>query len=202
MMEVSANTLPLAGGLNSFGVRIFNRGYATMYLATSRGNGSDPGDLSILVRNPQGQEVSRQPFTGSPAGVIFSGGVGYLPVAPGASFSMTVSNVLVPEALSSNLVTFEAVASAIYDRFSPDGQQQSGPLTGSMQSSLAQTPYFGSAQTDSPTYSNDQPILITGQALDRLTSLPRANVPLKIGFGTRATGVPRRDDGREWKFLI
>src|SRR6185503_17128708 len=185
MMEVSANTLPLAGGLNSFEVRVFNRGYTTMYLATSRGNGADPGDLYILVRNPQGQEVSRQPFTGSPPGIIFSGGVGYVPLAAGASFRVTVPNVLVPEALAGNLVTFEAVASAIYDRFSADGQQQSGPLNGSVQSSLAQTPYFGTAQTDFPLYNNDQPILITGQALDRLTGLPRANVALKIGFATR-----------------
>jgi large repetitive protein len=185
MMEVSANAQPLAGGLNSFDVRVYNRGYATMFLATTRGNGADPGDLSIIVRNPQGQEVSRQAFTGSPAGIIFSGGVGYVAIASGASLSLTVPGVLVPEALSGDIVTFEAVATAIYDRFSATGQQQSGPLSGSMQSSLAQTPYYGSAQTDSPVYSNDQPIIISGKALDRATGLPRANVPLKIGFATR-----------------
>jgi hypothetical protein len=185
MMEVSANAQPLAGGLNSFDVRVHNRGYATMYLATTRGNGSDPGDLSIIVRNAQGQEVSRQPFTGSPAGIIFAGGVGYVAIEPGASKLLTVPGVLVPEALASEIVTFEAVAESIYDRFSATGQQRSGPLIGSMQSSLAQTPYYGTAQTDSSVYSNDQPILVSGQALDRATGTPKANVPLKIGFATR-----------------
>ena len=82
--------------------------------------------------------------------------------------------------------------SAIYDRAATSGQQQSGPLNGSMQSSLSQTPYYGSAQTDQQLYSNDQPIIISGQALDRITGLPVASVPLKIGFcHARLSLVPR-----------
>ena len=67
----------------------------------------------------------------------------------------------------------------------PAGQQSSGPIIGSMQSSLSQTPYYGTAQTDHQLYSGDQPVLITGQALDRITGLPVPNVPLQIGFATR-----------------
>ena len=185
MIEISANQLPLAGGLTPFDVMIYNRGYTPMYFATARGNGANPGDLYISVKNSQGQEVSRTAFTGSPAGTIFAGGVGYLMVPVGGSTRITVPSVLVPEAMASNTVTFEAVVSAIYDRATSSGQQASGPLSGSVQSSLAQTPYFGSAQTDHPLYSDDTPIIITGQALDRLTGLPKANVPLKIGFATR-----------------
>lgn len=185
MVDVSANQLPLAGGLTAFNVRVYNRGYAPMYFATTRGNGAQPGDLYMSVLNPQGQEVSRTPFNGTPSGVLFYGDVGYLVVPPGGSTSLTVPNVLVPEALGSNVVTFLAVVGTIYDRASPSGQQASGPLLGSMQSSLSQTPYYGTAQTAQQLYSNDQPVVITGQALDRITGLPVPNVALKIGFATR-----------------
>ena len=185
MVDVSANQLPLAGGLTAFNVRVYNRGYAPMYFATTRGSRTQAGDLYISVLNPQGQEVSRTPFNGTPSGVIFYGDVGYVVVPPGGSTKLTVPDVLVPASLASNLVTFQAVVGTIYDRASPSGQQSSGPLVGSMQSSLSQTPYYATAQTDQQLYDNDQPIVITGQALDRITRQPVPNVPLKVGFATR-----------------
>jgi hypothetical protein len=185
MMDVSVNQLPLAGGLTPFNVRIYNRGYAPIYLAGARNNGSEPGDLYISVLSPQGQEVSRTPCNANGAGLLYYGDVGYLVVPPGGSSSLTVPDVLVPASLASNLVTFQAVVSTIYDRATPGGQQASGPLVGSMQSSLSQTPYYGMAHTDQQLYDNDQPIVITGQALDRVTGLPVPNVALKLGFSTR-----------------
>ncbi|HET7625846.1 MAG TPA: hypothetical protein VFM25_11335, partial [Verrucomicrobiae bacterium] len=184
MVELSANQLPLAGGLSDFDVRVYNRGYAPMYFAATRG-ASTPGDVYISIKNSQGQEVSRTPFNGTPSGLIFFGNVGYFMVPPGGSTSFTVPDVFVPEALASNTVTFEAVVGAIYDRGSAIGQQKSGPLVGDMQSKLSQTPYYATAQTDQSLYSNDQPVIISGQALNRNTGLPVPNVPLKIGFATR-----------------
>lgn len=184
-VEISANQIPLAGGLTPFTVKVFNRGLTPIYLATTRGSGAQPGDVYISVRNPQGQEVSRTPFNGTPPGTTFYGDAGYLAIPGGGATTFTVPGVLVPEALASNIVTFQAVVSAIYDRGSASGQQVSGPLSGSMQSSLTQTPYYGTAQTDYPLYSNDQPIVITGQARDRVTDLPVTNAALKIGFATR-----------------
>ena len=136
---------------------------------------------------PRARKSAARLATAHRAGVLFYGDVGYLVVPPGGSTSLTVPQVLVPAALASNVVTFQAVVSAIYDRASPSGQQVSGPLLGSMQSSLSQTPYYGTAQTDQQLYSNDQPIVITGQALDRITGYPVPNVPLKIGFATRGS---------------
>lgn len=185
MVEISANQLPLAGGLTPFSVKVYNRGLTPIYLATTRGSGAQPGDVYISVKNPQGQEVSRTPFNGTPAGTIFYGDVGYLAIPGGGATTFTVPGVLVPDALASNIVTFQAVVSAIYDRGSAAGQQVSGPLSGSMESSLIQTPYYGTAQTDFPLYSNDQPIIISGQARDRITDAPVPNAALKIGFATR-----------------
>jgi hypothetical protein len=109
MMDVSVNQLPLAGGLTPFNVRIYNRGYTPIYFVATRGGGSQPGDLYISVENPQGQEVARTPYTGTPTGVIFDGGVGYVMIPPGSSTTLTVPNVLVPAALASNHVSFQAV---------------------------------------------------------------------------------------------
>jgi len=117
--------------------------------------------------------------------VIFSGNVGYLQIPAGSSTTVTVPSVLAPASLASNTVTFQAVVGTIYDRVTPAGQQASGPLVGSMQSGLSQTPYYGTAQTDHSLYNGDLPVVITGQALSRASGQPVPNVPLKIGFATR-----------------
>jgi hypothetical protein len=184
-VELSVNVPPLAGGLTDFNLKVYNRGFKPMYFVATRQNGAKPGDVWVAVRNPVDQEVSRTEFSGVPNGVIFYGDVGYVMVPPGGSTSFVVRDVFVPESLASNIVTFQAVVGAIYDRVTPAGQQRSGPLSGSMLSALSQTPYYGTAQTDYLLYSNSQPVVITGQALDRATGQPVPNVPLKIGFATR-----------------
>jgi fibronectin type 3 domain-containing protein len=187
-IAVSANQLPMAGGLTPFQVQVFNRGYTDMQLVVLRGKGTQPGDVYISVQNALGQEVSRTPFLGVPPGTtLLSDGRAYVNIAPGASLAFAVSNVLVPAALTGQSnVTFVAVASSIYNQIGTPNETVSGPLSGSMvSSSLATPPYYGTAQTDKYNYVNDDPIVISGQALDSGTGLPVANVPLNIGFGTR-----------------
>ncbi|MHB8519117.1 MAG: FG-GAP-like repeat-containing protein [Limisphaerales bacterium] len=186
MVEVSANQQPLSGGLAQFNVQVFNRGYAPMDLVVTRNNGSDPGDLYISLINGLGQEVSRMFYNGIPSGTIFQpDGTGILRVAPGGSASIAVSNVLVPASLGTNSVFFQAAFDTIYYSFGGAGQLAAGPLSGGMASSLSLTPYYGTAQTDRQLYANDDPVVITGQALDRTTGQPVTNAALKIGFFTR-----------------
>lgn len=186
-VAVSVNQLPLAGGLTPFQVQVFNRCYVDIQMIVSRANGQQPGDLYISVQNGAGQEVSRTYYQAIPPGSIpRTDGSAYVDIAPGASFTLTVSNVLVPAALAGSTNTaFVAIVTNIYSQLGLASQQVSGPLSGSMVSSLSQTPYYGTAQTDHSVYTNDEPILITGQALDRTTGLPVPNVPLNIGFSTR-----------------
>ena len=54
-----------------------------------------------------------------------------------------------------------------------------------MQSGITLSEYYGTAQADKNGYSNNEVINISGQAIDRLTGLPRPNTPLKIGFYLR-----------------
>jgi hypothetical protein len=186
MVDIVANQQPLAGGLAAFQVRVFNRGGAPLDLVTTRNNGSQPGDLYVSVKNADGLEVSRGNFNGVPPGTTFlDDGRGIVRLLPGASVEATVPNVLVPEALATNAaVTFEAVAGHIYYNAGSGNELESGPLNGSMSSALAQTEYFGTAQTDQPGYANEQPVIVSGQAVNRANGLPMANVPLKIGFAS------------------
>jgi hypothetical protein len=186
-VEVVANQLPLAGGFSQFEVRVFNRGFTDINLVVTRNHGSDPGDIYISVKNALGQEVSRGDYNDLPAGTRFlPDGRGYVTIPPGAFLSGTVGGVLVPDALSTNAtVKFEAVVSKIYYNLGATDQVENGPLTGSINSALAQTDYYGTAQTDHPAYANDTPVIITGQAISRANHLPAPNVPLKIGFASR-----------------
>ena len=187
-IAVTADQLPLAGGLTTFQVQVRNPSSLDVEFIVSRGLGAQPGDFYISVQNSLGQEVGRTAFQGTPPGTVFlADGRGYATVKAGGLLTFSVPNVLVPAALSAATnVIFEAVASAIYSQFNTPAQVASGPLTGSMVSSgLAQAPYYGTAQTDHPSYANNPSILITGQALNSVTGVPLPNAPLNIGFAAR-----------------
>jgi hypothetical protein len=186
MISVSANQLPLAGGLATLQVQVFNRGYADLEFVTATENGAKPGDVYISVKNPQGQEVGRTLFTGTPHGTFFlNDGRAFVRVPGGSSIKFDVPNVLVADALGTNQATFEAVVSKTYNGLIGSDTVQGGELRGSMVSSLAQTPYYGTAQTAKTGYADEEPIIITGQAIDRQTGQPVPNTALKIGFSAR-----------------
>ena len=188
MIDVSAAQPPLAGGLATLNVRVNNRGYAPMDLLVARDGGTGLSDLGISLINQYGQEVGHADFKAIPPGAIFAGdGRVFMRVAPGQSTQLTVTNILVPESLGTNGLFFQATYNHIYYDLGGNSEVAGGPLQGGMVSSLAVTPYFGSAQTDHPFYANDDPVVISGQALDRFTQNPVPNVPLKIGFSISGT---------------
>ena len=187
-VAVSVNQLPLAGGLTPFQVQIYNPSYVDIDVVVSRGNGAQSGDVYISVENSFGQEVSRTPFLGTPLGTIFlPDGRAYVLIPAGSSLTFAVPNVLVPAALAgSTNTTFVVVVSNLYNQIGTTHEGVSGPLSGSMaSSSLAQTPYYGTAQTDKSAYENADPVLISGQAISQATGLPVPSAALNIGFATR-----------------
>ena len=187
-ITVSANQSPLAGGLSTFQVQVFNRSYVDVEFIVERGSGAQPGDFYISVQNNLGQEVSRTPFQGTPPGTTFlPNGIAYVKIAAGGSLSFNVPNVLVPAALAgSSNVVFQAVAGTIYSQYNTPNQVAGGPISGAMTvGSLAQPAYTGTAQTDQATYANDQPVQISGQAVSTATGLPVPNAALNLGFFAR-----------------
>ncbi|MBL9167077.1 MAG: VCBS repeat-containing protein [Verrucomicrobiales bacterium] len=182
-MTLNATQQPLAGGLSTLSLTVFNQGFADLDLLVTRANGSDPGDLSISVQNSLGAEVSKLDYIGVPPGTIFtSDGRGYLRIPPAGSRSITIPGVLVPESLGTNSAAFVATFSKLYYRLGQENEDVSGPISGSMVSALAVTPYYGVATTDSRLYADRDPIIISGQAIDRATGQPKPNAPLRIGF--------------------
>jgi hypothetical protein len=108
-------------------------------------------------------------------------------IPAGSSLTFAVPNVLVPAALAgSTNTTFVAVVNNLYNQIGTPNEAASGPLSGSMaSSSLAQTPYYGTAQTDKSAYANADPVLISGQAISQATGLLVPSAALNIGFATR-----------------
>jgi hypothetical protein len=187
MAEIVANDQPLAGGLASFDVRLHNRGYAEMDVVLTRNNGQNPGDVYVSVRDGSGAEVSRAYFNGGVPGMsVLPDGTGFIRIRPGASARVTVTRVLVPEALASApSVAFEGGTDKIYWHLGGAGQMDSGPVLGTMNTSLRQTDYYGTLETDRRSYADDMPIVLTGRAINRATGQPVPNAALRIGFTMR-----------------
>jgi hypothetical protein len=183
MLAVSAPVPPLAGGVSTFNVRAYNRGHATADLVLRRVH-DEPGDLSMQVVTADGVLASTTPFEGTVSGVtIAPTGEQFLRLAPGASVEIPFEGVFVPDALSDqSQVTFRARFQAIYHDIGYTQQRIAGPLEGAMNSSLRLTPYYGTCFTDKSVYADNEPVLLSGQALDRVAGTPVPNVPLRVGI--------------------
>jgi hypothetical protein len=191
MLEMSLTDTPVAGGLADVKVRIHNRGYTTADIILGRQAGQHPGDLVVQVRNQNGVEVSRKTFNGVnspaiPGLIIRPNGDSVVTLAAGASVEVAVDDVLVPIALAeSGVARFYAEISEIRTGLGSPNERLSGPLTGTLNSNVIQTPYYGTVSTAQTSYSGDQAITITGQSIDRVSSNPQGNLKMKIGFSAR-----------------
>jgi fibronectin type 3 domain-containing protein len=199
MVEMSTDSLPLAGGYSTINLCVSNFGYADMDIVVNRANGAEPGDIYVAIENAEGLELSRGYYSGFPSGTKVAAGIGYVTLAHGETLCVDVQ-VLVPADLEEGTVlTFGGVV----DKFAHDltgiARESTAQLTGSMQSGITFSEYNGTAQTDKSAYANDEVVIISGQALNRDTDLPEPNVPLKIGFFTRGfhwfKEVTTDDDG-------
>ena len=184
MLAVSAPVPPLAGGVNTFNLTAYNRGHAPADLVLSRMGGDEPGDLVMQVVTGDGVLASTTPYEGTISGVMISPtGEHFLRVQPGASVEIPFPDVFVPDALSDQAqVTFRARFQAIYHNIGYTHQRIAGPLEGAMNSSLRLTPYTGTCFTDKAVYADNEPVLLSGQALDRIAGTPVPNVPLRVGI--------------------
>lgn len=190
MLTVGSTVPPLAGALADFTVQVFNNGYAPADLVLSRKGNTEAGELEMLITDSQGVLVSTTPITTTMSGVLINdAGDSFLRVAPGASVQIPITGILVPESLGQQSATFRARFKKIYNAVGTTEQRVAGPLEGTMIASLRATPYYGSAQTVQTSYSDNQPVVITGTAINRSTGLPEANVPIRIGIRVRGVVI-------------
>jgi hypothetical protein len=185
MVTMNVDQVPLAGGYSIINTCIHNHGYLDMDVVVSRENGVLPGDIYVAVLNEEGLEIGRAYYSGIPGGTQLSGSTGYVRIGRGESLCVDVE-VLVPESLpeGSNITFVGGVEAYTFDL---TGAALIGTeaLTGSMPSGITLSEYYGTAQADRDLYADDDLVMITGQAIDRETGLPKPNTPLKIGFSLR-----------------
>ncbi|GAA5482918.1 hypothetical protein Hsar01_02144 [Haloferula sargassicola] len=188
---LSTTDIPVAGGYASVQVTLQNFGGATMDVVLGRAGGLQPGDVAIVVRDANGEIVSRQAYTGIGAqGLLtFPDGTLVARIPAGGTYTFVVPNVLVPESLGEQGLgaTFAIEVGGLYSGFGSSTSVSQTPLIqGSTFSSLVETPYYANLVTDQDRYANEEDIVITGQAINRQSGLPEPNVPLRIGFGIRS----------------
>ncbi len=184
-VALSVSEPPLVGGYATVHVCINNPGYEPMDIVVNRANGAKPGDIFVAIENAEGLELSRSYYKGYPPGTKTSGGVGYVTLSHGESMCVDVP-VLVPANLDEGTtLTFRAVVDKVVYDLTGSATNGLAELAGSMQSGVTFSEYYGTAVTDKESYSNDEIVTITGQAINRDTGQPEPNVPLKIGFYIR-----------------
>jgi hypothetical protein len=183
-VSVTVTNTPVAGTLQNFKVRIFNRGFADMDVVLMKSNGAQPGDVYVSLQNGLGVEVSRGEYRGSAPGMVLApDGRGYVTVAPGAHVDVWIGNVLVPVGLADGgTVVVEGGVDAIFHQIATVHEQTSGPISGTDSYSLTLSEYYGTSMTDKSNYANDEQIIISGQALRRSDNAPLPDTDLHIGF--------------------
>lgn len=184
MVEVSVTNQLVAGSLESFKVRLYNRSLVDMNVVLTRENGSALGDVYLALKNNQGDEVGRGSVSTALLEMqVTPDGRGYVEVVAGSYLDLWVEDLLVPVALAeSGLVQVEAGALNIFHRIGEADELVSGPISASVVMSLSESPYFGSSATDSLSYANDETIVISGKAICRTDGHFVTNAPLQIGF--------------------
>ena len=184
-VSINVDEPPLAGGYSMVHLCIINPGFEPMDIVVNRANGAEPGDIYVAIENAEGLELSRSYYKGFPPGTKTTGGVGYVTLLPGESVCVDVP-ILVPGDLEEGTVlTFNGVVDKVAYDFAGSSTSGLAKLSGSMQSGITFTEYYGTAETDKESYSNEETVTISGQAINRNTGEPEPNVPLKIGFFTR-----------------
>ncbi len=188
MIEVTTAAIPVAGAIATLDLLVHNRGYTGMDVVVNREGGGAPGDVRVEIVDASGLEIGRGEYSGSPSVPgkwILGDGRTLIRVPPGGSFPLAV-DVLVPAFLHPDqAITFRAVADAIHHDLLTGSAVRAGPVTGDLRSSTTQTDYYGTAVADRDVYSNDQTVVISGQALARSDDIPLPNTDLTLGFATR-----------------
>ncbi|MDX2441670.1 MAG: polymorphic toxin-type HINT domain-containing protein, partial [Desulfobacterales bacterium] len=149
----------------------------------NKDGGAGPGDLTLSIFNEEGLEISQTAYSGTPDGSVAVGDKTYLTIPSGGKKCFDIQ-ILVPENLEpGDHITFAASLKSFYTYDAFAAETLTGNiLSGQLSSDIVLTDYYGETQTDKASYTNDESVMITGQAIDRVSGLAKAGADLKIGF--------------------
>jgi hypothetical protein len=181
-LELTTTAVPLAGGISTLNLCVRNQGAIDISVALNRDNGKLPGDIVIDLLNAEGLVIGGTDLIATPAGAVVRNGVAYLSVPAGATRCAPV-DVLVPADLEIGArIVFAATANGFVGGGFGSGPRSETSLSGRLGSGITLSPYYGNAETDRASYSDDDVVLISGQAIDRDSADPLPNTALRIGF--------------------
>ncbi|BCE03605.1 right-handed parallel beta-helix repeat-containing protein [Marinicellulosiphila megalodicopiae] len=184
MLSVGLNDVPLAGSTTTVQACITNHSFVSAYFIASKKNGEDPGELWVQINDENGFELARGTYSGIPNGSFIQSN-GDAQVHLGANETICIDmNVLVPAGIESGS-SIEFVATIEQLHFNDYIVGMDGAITGSTLSGITQTPYYAIANVEHDFYSDNETVLITGQAFNRIDDSFAANVDVKIGFNVR-----------------
>ncbi|MCP4995670.1 MAG: hypothetical protein GY934_18125, partial [Gammaproteobacteria bacterium] len=173
-------------GLARFTLENISAVETEVILARSNGT-AESNEVRLVLEDEDGNVLSQQAAQQYTGGVIsVSGGYMVARIAPGASFTSDWISIAVPEAAPDTVTLRLEIDKFHYHTGRSTHVEIEG--TGTRQdTSLQETPYTGSLTSVNPatTYGDDEPIVITGQAIDRVTGLPLADVPLRLVISVR-----------------
>ncbi|MEM7001669.1 MAG: Ig-like domain-containing protein [Pseudomonadota bacterium] len=181
-IEMVIDDIPVAGGEALVTQCVVNHGTVDLDIVVRRNGGAEPGDIQLRLLDENGLSLAEAAFNGLPSGVRFGNGFEFVRIPPGGEQCFELS-LIVPVTLEEgSILSFEGSVSSFGYDLGGMPLLSSGGLSGSLQSGLTLSTYFGTAMADKEAYANDETVVITGQAIDRDSGLPLADVDLNVGF--------------------
>lgn len=149
-------------------------------LLTALNATSPSSEIRALVRDEDGNVLSTQAFSQPLNSVITISGKTVARIPAGDSFTSDWFGVPIPEGASDS-VTIELQIDKLHYHLTQTDAVVIQGMTSSQTAALSETPYYATVDSVTPQNSfGDEPIIITGRAIDRSTTNPLASVPLHV----------------------
>ncbi|MFH1147589.1 MAG: right-handed parallel beta-helix repeat-containing protein [Pseudomonadota bacterium] len=171
------------GGMGRVRFTLENTGGANVEIVTAQEAASKEINLSLLDQD--GNILSHVPYDEGTYSVTT--GLSVKTILPGAVYTSEPVDISVPVSSPDEVVVQLEIARLHYHAGEPDAISIDGIST-RRQITLTETPYFGEVDSVTPETSiGDRNIVITGRAVDRITGLPSAKIPLNVVVSLRGS---------------
>ncbi len=176
------------GGEGTATFSVDNSSEVETEIIMATGSGTRPSsDLRLVLKDRDGNVLSVQPVRQYTGGVIaVNNGSSVARMAPGASFTSEPINIPVPLAAPDEVTLHLEIDRFHYHEGKADHVAIEG-MGNRRDVTLSDTGYYGrlTAITPKVLYAGKEPAVITGQAIDRKSGEPVANVSLTLVIGIR-----------------
>lgn len=173
------------GGTGQASFTLSNTSDVDIEILTATGNGNQPStEMRYKLIDADGNVLATQSFKQALGGnvITLNNGQTVARVSAGTSFTSDPVAIVIPASAPDQVYVQLEIDKLHYHTGQPDQVDISG-MTNRKTVVLTDTAYNGTVDALSPASSfGDQAVIMSGQAIDRKTGLPVANVPLTLAF--------------------